>query len=476
MKINYSNIIKVGLIFNLSIYFLSLAQVYDRSFWIDETHVAGVSDKIFSKSLKEVFVEGINHFPLYFYLVGFFNLFSDNFLSLRLVNIIGLFPLFYSVFLLKNHFKELDIYFVLLLIISNYSFFYYSIELKMYFLIYCISFLQHTIFLIDTSQKNYKKLFLLISVFNSLLHVFGLVISMAMILIYTFNSLKNINLKILYYNLFSGLLLFILFIGIFYFSFDASNFKALGWLKFQKWYFRVFLEWVIPVVLFTFIMFIITFYKNGFINFFSRNSDFNYKILYITLPSIILVIVTVLISLKTPVITHRNLIVTLPCGILLCSLLSIKFFKFKGFSILLGILILITTYLNYNVYRKPVIFHGENIKWVIEETFKEECANVPVYFNDNKKILFEQMTGYAIDVYAKHPRKLMRLSEFDRDKFNILVEKNPDCKVFIASFHERKFEKHLKTIFPEMLNTNVIIAPDVLENNSKSGAIFVLDN
>ena len=156
--------------------------------------------------------------------------------------------------------------------------------------------------------------------------MFGLVISMAMILIYTFNSLKNINLKILYYNLFSGLLLFILFIGIFYFSFDASNFKALGWLKFQKWYFRVFLEWVIPVVLFTFIMFILTFYKNGFINFFSRNSDFNYKILYITLPSIILVIVTVLISLKTPVITHRNLIVTLPCGILLCSLLSIKFF------------------------------------------------------------------------------------------------------------------------------------------------------
>ena len=134
MKINYSNIIKVGLIFNLSIYFLSLAQGYDRSFWIDETHVAGVSDKIFSKSLKEVFVEGINHFPLYFYLVGFFNLFSDNFLSLRLVNIIGLFPLFYSVFLLKNHFKELDIYFVLLLIISNYSFFIIQLNLRCIFL------------------------------------------------------------------------------------------------------------------------------------------------------------------------------------------------------------------------------------------------------------------------------------------------------------------------------------------------------
>ena len=79
------------------------------------------------------------------------------------------------------------------------------------------------------------------------------------------------------------------------------------WLvKISKWYFRVFLEWVIPVVLFTFIMFILTFYKNGFINFFSRNSDFNYKILYITLPSIILVIVTVLISLKTPVITQKS--------------------------------------------------------------------------------------------------------------------------------------------------------------------------
>ena len=89
------------------------------------------------------------------------------------------------------------------------------------------------------------------------------------------------------------------------------------------------------------------------------------------------------------------------------------------------------------MYRKPVIFHGENIKWVIEETFKEECANVPVCLNIIKNFVLTN-DWLCNRCLCKAPRKLMRLSEFDRDKFNILVEKNPDCKVFIASFHERK--------------------------------------
>ena len=156
MTYSYKNIVKFGLIINIIIYLYCLIIAFDRSFWIDELHVIAVSKNIFNISLKQVFIENILHPPLYFYLVGILNFFFDSLYSLRLVNVLGLIPLIYSLVLLKKNFKDINIDFILLLIISNYFFFYYSIELKMYFLIYCLSFLQHTIFLIDIKQKKFK--------------------------------------------------------------------------------------------------------------------------------------------------------------------------------------------------------------------------------------------------------------------------------------------------------------------------------
>lgn len=137
---NYQNIIKTGLLINIAIYIYALIIGYDRSFWIDELHVIAVSKKIFDISLKQVFIENVLHPPLYFYLVGIFSLLFENLYSLRLVNTLGLIPLIYSFLLLKRNFSNLNLNFILLLFISNYFFFYYSVELKMYFLIYCLSF------------------------------------------------------------------------------------------------------------------------------------------------------------------------------------------------------------------------------------------------------------------------------------------------------------------------------------------------
>ena len=144
---NYQNIIKAGLLINIAIYIYALIIGYDRSFWIDELHVIAVSKKIFDISLKQVFIENVLHPPLYFYLVGIFSLLFENLYSLRLINILGLIPLIYSFLLLKRKFSNLNLNFILLLFISNYFFFYYSVELKMYFLIYCLSFCNTLFFL-----------------------------------------------------------------------------------------------------------------------------------------------------------------------------------------------------------------------------------------------------------------------------------------------------------------------------------------
>ena len=476
MTYSYKNIVKFGLIINIIIYLYCLIIAFDRSFWIDELHVIAVSKNIFNLPLKQVFIENILHPPLYFYLVGIFNFFFDSLYSLRLVNVLGLIPLIYSLVLLKKNFKDINTDFILLLIISNYFFFYYSIELKMYFLIYCLSFLQHTIFLIDIKQKKFKLLFFILCLLMTSIHIFGLVISMSFLTIYGIISLKNKNLVNFLYNLISSIILISLFAIMFYYStLDINNFKAMNWIEFQKWYFRAFLEWSIPIGLFSMVFFLIVFLKNNIFNFFylSSKTNFNLNVFYITLPSIILLITTVLISLKTPVITHRNLIVIAPAGILLCGLLSLRFFKYKGYELILIVLILITTYYNFFIFKNNTIYTIENIEWVIKKTYKKDCKNVPIYFNDNKKILFKKMTNNAIDIYAKYFRELRRLSDLDIDTFNQLSTMYPKCDIFIASFHEWYFERNLKKIFFNKTDLDIVIAPNVLDKNTKSGAILI---
>ena len=83
------------------------------------------------------------------------------------------------------------------------------------------------------------------------------------------------------------------------------------------------------------------------------------------------------------------------------------------------------------------------------------------------------MTNNAVNVYAKYPRELKRLSNLDINKYNELTKNHPKCDIFIASFHERNFEKNIKKIFKNVDNFEIIIAPNVLDKNSKSGAILV---
>ena len=115
----------------------------------------------------------------------------------------------------------------------------------MYFLIYCLSFTHY--FSCDIDQK-YKFLFLILSVIMTSMHVFGLVISMSMLTIYGFLSLKINSIKLFFCNVISAVILFLLFAVMFYYStLEVANFRALSWIEFQKWYFRVFLEWSSPI-------------------------------------------------------------------------------------------------------------------------------------------------------------------------------------------------------------------------------------
>lgn len=484
----YYKLINFGLAINLGIYLYSLSKGFNRPFWIDEIHVIGISKDIFDRSLTEVFGEQLLP-PLYFYLVGLINyttdlkssIYEDHFYYLRIVNILGFIPLIYGFKILKEKFKEINLSFVFLLLLSSNIFFYYSIELKMYFIIFCLSFLIHSIFLVDEEQNKYKLIFFVSSILLTLCHVFGLTIAMSIIMIQSINNFYYKKYKKLYFNFFSGISLIVLFAIMFYYAtVDPSNLQGFKWVKFQKWYFRVFLEWTLPTVIIILIMafFILINEKLKKIFSFNKNAEINLKTFKILIPSLILVIVTGLISLKHPIITHRNLIVTFPAGIIFAGLLSIKYLKYKNQNFILILFLVTISYINLKHYSKNVIFAGENIRWVVEKSFNKNCENVPIYFGDDGKSKeWRVMVEYSVDLYADYFRPIKEITKLNINdlKENILDNKN--CDIHLANFHNRNFEKKINDLNNSELKFQLLYAPNTLRKNfSKSGVVAVLIN
>ena len=201
-------------------------------------------------------------------------------------------------------------------------------------------------------------------------------------------------------------------------------------------------------------------------------SDFTKNILNISIPSLILVVITLLISIKIPVLNYRNLIVVFPAGVLIAAVMSINFLKLKFFYPALFIFFTLLTYININFYFKPMTKTIENIEWVIKKTYTKECENAAVYLNDRNKESWDMMVGAAINTYAKYYRPLKRLTEFNEQEFIQEYKKYNKCKVFIASFHYDYFDTYMKELDKYGFNLNIIYAPNVLDRNSnRSGAI-----
>ena len=480
-KDNYNRLINYSLIANIAIYLYFFLEGYDRPFWFDEIHVIGISKDIYNKSFSELF-SGQLLPPLYFYLVGSINfteelkstVYEDHYYYLRIVNLLGFIPLIYGFKILKEKFEDLNISFLILLIISSNFFYYYSIELKMYFIIFGLSFLIHTIFLVDENQIRYKFIFFISSILLTLLHVFGLVIAMSMIFFHILRSLQLKNFRKLIFNLFTCSILIILFSIMYYYS--KTHLQTLSWLEFQKWYFRVFIEWTFPTVIIILIMSIKILSKENlkYLFSFKNSSEINLNTVRIILPSLILLLVTSLISLKIPVITHRNLIVIFPSGILLAGLLSMKYFNYKKQSIILAIFLVLISIINFKYYSKNLTTPGENIKWVIKKSFTENCKNVPIYLGDESKTDWKLMVGSAIDLYADYYRPIKRLSKINKNELKNVILNNKKCDIYLANFHYRNFDKKIYELNNDDLNFEILFAPNTLKSNSKAGSIAIL--
>tara|TARA_B100000941_G_C28472850_1_gene537428 strand:+ start:95 stop:1159 length:1065 start_codon:yes stop_codon:yes gene_type:complete len=350
----------------------------------------------------------------------------------------------------------------------------------MYFLLLSFSLLVNVINLTNTVEKENKIVFLLSSIFLSMLHVYGLTISMSILL---FRLVKNIYLKDNKKRNLNIIFIFVLLsiFLVFYFPsiFNDENMKMFRWVKNNLWYYRVFIEWTISTLILIFSSLILLLFhykkeiliKNNIKKFFQ--STFFYETINLAVPAIILMIVVLAISfLFFPIVHYKALIVIYPNLILYASILSAFLISTKQYRIFFTVFLMFVTFVNINFYYKNMIRAHENIEWVIKKTFTKNCTNIPVYFNDNGNNKLSPLLADIINMYSKYNRPILSLSKFKKNKFKEIEKMNEYCGIHIFSFHTNNFEKNLNYLNKKNLKFKIKYAPNVIEKkSSKAGAI-----
>mgnify|MGYP001170517941 FL=1 len=119
-----------------------------------------------------------------------------------------------------------------------------------------------------------------------------------------------------------------------------------------------------------------------------------------------------------------------------------------------------------------MIYTHENIEWVINKIFTKNCKNVPVYFNDNKKVNLLPLLSDIVLLYSKNNRPILPMSELNISEYEKNLNINKNCKIHFFTFHSRNFEKNIDYLDKKNLKLKIIYAPNVKTKNlSKAGAI-----
>ena len=485
--IKEKKIIQIFLYINILIFLYGYFKGFFKPYWFDEVASIAFAKNFDSLSLIEIFTQD-THSPFFYFILflgqkilELFNLkFSDYLIYLRSINLIGIIPIYFSYKILKNNFSKQNLEIILLLLISNHFFFYFSLELRMYFILLSFSFLINVINYNNSLENNHKYLFLISSIILSMLHVFGLTISMSILLYrfvlnYIHRNYKNCKINFSYTIIL--LIVFILFYGPS--LVNGENMKMFRWVKNNLWYYRVFIEWTLNLfITLTFIGSILLLkykskiFKLKYINNFF-NSSFFENITRILFPTIILMITTLLISfLFAPVITYRNLVVVVPNLILLNGIFCYFFLKIKKSQFIIFILLTLITIINLKYYYTSIITSNQNIKWVVKNTFNKNCEHVPVYYNDaGRKNFLKQYVEETVNVYAEYSRPIKNLSDLNPKIILQNFKLSKKCKTFIFSFHIPKLEYYIQDLKKSGIYFEINYAPDVKVKNSKSGAI-----
>jgi hypothetical protein len=483
-------IIQIFLFINLLIFVYGYLKGFHKPYWFDEVLTISLSQNIKNLTIEEIFTQD-THSPFFYIIIfisieilNFFDLKNlDLLIFLRLINLIAIIPIYFSYKILKNNLANINLEIIFLLFISNYFFFFFSLELRMYFILLSFSLLISVINLNNSLETTHKFLFLISSIILSMLHIFGLTISMSILLYKLILNYSHGNYKNFKINLIFSIILFIIFILFYGPSLvDAENMKMFSWVKNNLWYYRVFIEWTLNsfISLIFFSFFLLFYLRSNLFNLDVLNkffkSDFFKLSSRIIFPSIILMATTLIISfLFMPVITYRNLVVILPNIILFNGLLYVYFLKLKKLKYFIIPLLILITFININSYYQRMIKSHQNIKWVIDNTFKINCLDVPVYYNDaGRKNFLNLYVKQIVQVYANYSRPINNISDLNYDEFMQNLNQYENCKTFIFSFHNSKLKHYINELSNNDIKFDIKYAPNVRTQNSKSGAIAVI--
>ena len=177
------------LLLNVFVIFYGYVSGFGKSLWLDELLSIIFGRELSGLNLIETFTQD-PHAPFFYFLLNFFQLVlkifdisvNDNLNLLRLINLIGFIPLLVSYKILKKEKIQININIVFLLLVSSYYFIFYILDLRPYFLLLSFTFLISVINLTNTLEEKHKYLFIISAIILSVFQIYGLTISMSILL------------------------------------------------------------------------------------------------------------------------------------------------------------------------------------------------------------------------------------------------------------------------------------------------------
>ncbi len=474
------------LFLNILIIFYGYLAGFGKSLWFDELLSITHARELNNFSLRENFTQHPN--ASFYFLLSYAEKFiellnlntNENIHKIRIINLIGLIPIYFSYKIIKDEKVQINLSIIFLLLISSNYFFNYILEVRPYFLLLGFAFLISVLNLIDIMEEKYKFLFTFSSVIISIFHIYGLTLAISILfyrIVLNFYKKNLFRIKVDIYILFILLIIFFLIYSLSIFNTEIIS--KFGYLKFHLYYVINFIKWNFNTIFF------LIFVSTSVIFIYIRNTDniksfvsfflnkFYLNILGQIISTVILLLTISLVSiLITPLLHYKYLIVIYPAFVIVAGSLAFELFKNKQFRLLLIPILIIITFVNVKFYLKNILNSEQNIKWVVQKTFNENCKNNWVYFNDDDKTNILDSIKEIVKIYSKETRQIKKLSNINLDNLNI----NENCKVIIFNFHNYNLEENLKLLGSNNLKFIIKYAPDVISNEkSKSGAIVLVE-
>lgn len=394
---------------------------YDRSFWYDEVFslgAAGINGVLDWERLKNDV-----HPPTFVLAIATLSDWvGSNLFALRLVNLPGVLALGLALILVRPKLDPLKFSLFVVLLFGNYLAVYMVLELRSYFLVISFSALGH-VFLFRRIKGDESAdiwLFLTALILTSL-HLFGAAIGAAMLGISAFHHLLHRRpMRAVVVLLSAFLCIFLIFYWAFIIAYTADSLGGGLWIENSIEHYLRFIS--SQVLLFMTLMLAIIYQRR-----IPHAKGSPHLATWMLLPSIAVLGAALVVSLHTPVVTAKNLIVCVPGLVFFTVLLAprdfLKFLNSSPFT-----LIVVALFVGNHARTAGADF--QNISWAVTAATPEACADTPVYVI-NPDIVDDMAQQVFTGQITRPVRDILDLREgFDPGAYN------GDCRVIAMGWHE----------------------------------------